>query len=183
MSALFPLALSLENCLQIRSGNFLGGPLVISWSFRLKGPGFNPWSGNWDSTGCTVWPKKKRCCCHLRFFWVHGFVMGRGTSSRAWEWALVQHLEMNCLRSHTCWESKRVYWEGTPGRRAGGWGNPGGLPRHVARSLGFYGDGVRFWDFFGQTFWLGSDLSSIGVFLLTNLFHLGKIKVYLISIC
>ena len=53
----------------------------------------------------------------------------------------------------------------------------GGRPCHVARSLGFYRDRVPFRVFFGQTFWLGSDWVSVGVYLLTNLFHLEKIGV------
>ena len=32
---------------------------------------------------------------------------------------------MNCLRGHTCWQSKRFYWDRAPGWRAGVWGNPG----------------------------------------------------------
>ena len=40
--------------------------------------------------------------------------------------------------------SKRLYWEGVPGWRAGGKGNPGELLSHVVCSLGFYGDGVSF---------------------------------------
>ena len=32
----------------------------------------------------------------------HDNVAGRGTSSRAQEWALVYHSEMNFLRRHTC---------------------------------------------------------------------------------
>ena len=54
----------------------------------------------------------------------------------------------------TCWQSKRRYWEGAPGWRAGGYGNPGGPLYHVARSLGFYGDGVNFRVVSGQSFWL-----------------------------
>ena len=41
-----------------------------------------------------------------------------------------------------CWQSKRFYWERAPGQRAGGSGNPGELLCRVARSLGFYGDGI-----------------------------------------
>lgn len=33
---------------------------------------------------------------------------------------LFSNSEMYCLRRHACWQSKRLYWEGTPGRRAGG---------------------------------------------------------------
>ena len=61
---------------------------------------------------------------------------------------------MNCLRRYMCWQSKRFYWERAPGRRAGEWGNPGGLLCHEARSLRFYGDGIHFWAVFSQSFWL-----------------------------
>ena len=54
-------------------------------------------------------------------------VAGRGTDSRARKWALVYHLEMNYPKIHTCWQTKRPHWEGAPGWRAGGWGNPGEL--------------------------------------------------------
>ena len=39
-----------------------------------------------------------------------------------------------------------------PRWRAGGQGNPGELLCRVARSLGFYGDGIRFRVVFGQSF-------------------------------
>ena len=52
-----------------------------------------------------------------------------------------------------CWQSKRRYWEGSPRRRAGRWGNPGELLCHVARSLRFYGDGISFRVVSGQSFW------------------------------
>ena len=29
-------------------------------------------------------------------------------------WPLVECSEMNCLRKHTCWQSKTLYWEGAP---------------------------------------------------------------------
>ena len=29
-------------------------------------------------------------------------VIGKGTPFRAQEWAFVEHVEMNCLRRHTC---------------------------------------------------------------------------------
>ena len=53
-----------------------------------------------------------------------------------------------------CWQGKRFYWERAPGRRAVGEGNPGEQLCHVARSLGFYGDGISFWAVFRQSFWL-----------------------------
>ena len=59
---------------------------------------------------------------------------------------------MNCPGRHMCWQSKRFYWERTPGWRAGGSGNPGELLCHVARSLVFYSDGMSFWVVFSQSF-------------------------------
>ena len=55
--------------------------------------------------------------CLLTFLASGSFptVTGRGTPSRAGNWALVYHSEMNCLRRHMCWQSKRFYWEGHPG--------------------------------------------------------------------
>ena len=38
--------------------------------------------------------------------------------------------------------------------RAGGWGNPGEQFCHMARSLGFYGDGIHVRVVFSQSFWL-----------------------------
>ena len=49
---------------------------------------------------------------------------------------------------------KRLYWEGVPGGRAGGWGNPGGPLWHVARSLGIQGDGISLRVVSGQSVWL-----------------------------
>ena len=78
-------------------------------------------------------------------------VVGRRTPSRAGNWALVWHSEMNCPRRHMCWQSRRFYWERAPGWRAVGQGNPGELLCHVARSLRFYGDGISFRVVFGQS--------------------------------
>ena len=61
---------------------------------------------------------------------------------------------MNCPRRHACWQNKRLYWEGMPGRRAGGWENPGGPLCHGACSLRHYGDGISFQVVSGQSFWL-----------------------------
>ena len=61
---------------------------------------------------------------------------------------------MNCLRRHMCWQSKRLYWERAPRWRGVGPGNQGELLCLVACSLGFYGDGISFWVFSGQSFWL-----------------------------
>ena len=59
---------------------------------------------------------------------------------------------MNCPRRHTCWQSKRLYWERAPRWRAGGLGKPRGLLCHVAHSLGFYSDGISFRVASGQSF-------------------------------
>ena len=61
---------------------------------------------------------------------------------------------MNCPRRRRCWETKRLYWGGEPGRRAVGSGSPGGLLCHVAHSLGFYGEGISFWVVSDQSLWL-----------------------------
>ena len=61
---------------------------------------------------------------------------------------------MNCPRRHTCWQSKRLYWEGVPGWRAGGWGNPGRPLCPMAGSLRVYGDGISFRVVTDQSFWL-----------------------------
>ena len=45
-------------------------------------------------------------------------VAGRGTPSRAWEWTLVQHSEVSCLRRHVCSQSRRPYWRGRPGENS-----------------------------------------------------------------
>ena len=84
------------------------------------------WSGLWSVVDLG-WP------------WLSGCVAGRGTPSRARNWALVQHSEMNCPRRHMCWHSKRFYWERAPGWRAVGWGKPGEL---LCQSCRFYGDGI-----------------------------------------
>ena len=44
---------------------------------------------------------------------------GRGTTSRAQEWALVKHSGMSCPRRPMSWRSKRLCWEGAPGAVAG----------------------------------------------------------------
>ena len=61
---------------------------------------------------------------------------------------------MNCLRRHTCWQSRGLYWEEAPGWSTGGWGNPGGLLCHLSSSIRFHGDGVSFQVVSGQSFWL-----------------------------
>ena len=60
---------------------------------------------------------------------------------------------MNCPGRHTCWQSRRRYWEGAPRRRAGGEGNPGARLCHMAHRLRFYGEGVSFQGVSGQSFW------------------------------
>ena len=56
-------------------------------------------------------------------------------------------------------QSKRLYREGVPGRRAAGQGNPGELLCHVARSLRFYGNGVSFQVVSGQSSCLAHSLT------------------------
>ena len=60
---------------------------------------------------------------------------------------------MNCLKRHTCCQSKRFYWKGhrEESRRAG---NPGELLHHVVHSVWFYGDGTSFRVVFSPSFWL-----------------------------
>ena len=53
-----------------------------------------------------------------------------------------------------CWQSKRFYWESTPGWRVIRWGNPGEQLCHMACSLRFYGDGISFQVVCSQSFWL-----------------------------
>ena len=50
-----------------------------------------------------------------------------------------------------CRQSNIFYWEGVPGWRAVGEGNPGELLCHMTRSLRFYGDGISFRIVFGQS--------------------------------
>lgn len=42
---------------------FPGGPVVKTSSFQCNGPEFDPWSGNYDPTCCTVQLKKKKHSC------------------------------------------------------------------------------------------------------------------------
>ena len=58
----------------------------------------------------------------LLYTWFFVAVAERGTPSRAWELALIQCLDMNRLRRHTCWQSKRAYWTGHLGREQEGEG-------------------------------------------------------------
>ena len=51
---------------------------------------------------------------------------------------------MNCQRRHMCWQSKRLYWEGTPEWRAAGGESPGGPLCLLAHSLRIYGGGLGF---------------------------------------
>ena len=76
--------------------------------------------------------------------WVLGgigmIVAERGTPSRAQEWALAFHSEMNCPRTwipDTCWQSKRLYWEGAPGWRAAGKGTQEDCSAMWLKVLGF----------------------------------------------
>ena len=69
------------------------------------------------------------------------------------ESGLLSNTQKWIVCGHMCWQSRRLYWDGAPGERAAGWGNPGGLC-HMARSLMFYGKGVHLWVVSGQTLWL-----------------------------
>ena len=80
-------------------------------------------------------------------------IVGEGKGGTTWKrsaetYALPYvHSKMNCPRRNMCWQSKRFYWEGVPGWRALGQGNPG------EQLCKFYGDGIRFWVVFSQSFW------------------------------
>jgi len=58
----------------------------------------------------------------------------------------------NELPEDTHADKERDYWEGAPRQRMAG--NPGEPLCHMARNLGFYGDGISFWVVPGQSFWL-----------------------------
>ena len=50
---------------------FPGSPVVRTPSFHWRGPGFNPWLGNWDPTGHVALAKKGReteCMCSREHF-------------------------------------------------------------------------------------------------------------------
>ena len=84
--------------------------------------------------------------------WLYSFVAGRRTPSKAWKGGLIWHLEINCLKRHTCWQSKRLDWEGVPQWRARRWGNPEDCAARGSQSWA-YGDGLVsscLW----QSFWL-----------------------------
>ena len=68
------------------------------------------------------------------------------------ESGLLSNTQKRIVWGHMCWQSRRLYWEGAPGERTAGWGNPGG-PCHMACSLVFY-NGVHLWVVSGQTLWL-----------------------------
>ena len=65
---------------------------------------------------------------------------------------LLSNTQKLIVRGDTCWQSKRFYWERAPGWRSSRWGNPGELLCLVARSLGFYDNGISFRVVFGQPF-------------------------------
>ena len=102
--------------------------------------------------------------CHCQIFWnlrhmkwkaeftYNLTVSGRETPSKAQNWALVQHLEMNCPRRHVL-TKQEILLGRAPWWRAVGWGNPGEQLCRLARSLRFYGDGISFRVVFGQSFW------------------------------
>ena len=62
---------------------------------------------------------------------------------------------MDCLRRHTCGQSKRLLGRGArvESIRVR---DPGRLLCHMARSLSYYGDGISFWVVFGQSVWLSA---------------------------
>ena len=62
-------------------------------------------------------------------------------------------------------DKAKDYWEGLAGQRAAGWGTSEELLCHVARSLGFYGDGVTFRVVSGQSSCLAHIWSDSGSFL------------------
>ena len=41
-------------------GNFFGNPVVRTLCFRYRVPRFEPWLGNWDSTGHVTWQKNNK---------------------------------------------------------------------------------------------------------------------------
>ena len=84
--------------------------------------------------------------------------LGRDSFLFFWGPLLGANSEMSCPRRCTCWQSKRLYWEGAPGRRAGRSGNPE-LLCLVACSLGVYGDGVSFRVVSGQLLRLACGLT------------------------
>ena len=53
-----------------------------------------------------------------------------------------------------CRQSNIFFWEGVPGWRAVGQGNPGELLCYMTCSLRSYGDRISFWVVFGRSFWL-----------------------------
>lgn len=58
-------------------------------------------------------------------------------------------LEMNSLRRHTWWQSKRFYWEGVPRQRPAGSENPRKLLCHLAFGLGL----LWWWGLFSGHLW------------------------------
>ena len=82
-----------------------------------------------------------------------GFHEGRGTPSRAWEWVLVWHLEMNCLRRRALSKQETLLGRGAEveGRSM----RETESLCQVAHSLRFYGYWVSFWFVSGQSFCIG----------------------------
>ena len=75
-----------------------------------------------------------------------GHIAQSPQSSPRWSPAFKMEPILSVPSFNTCTDKvKRFYWEGAPGQRPAGWGNPGGLLCHAAGSPGFYGDGVSFW--------------------------------------
>ena len=51
----------------------------------------------------------------LRNVLLYGYIAGRGTPPRAWEWTLVWHSDLTCPRRYPYWQSQRLSGEGLPG--------------------------------------------------------------------
>ena len=66
-----------------------------------------------------------------------GSVAGRGSPSRAWEWALVYHLEMYCLRRHMCWTKEETVGKGCLGGEHQGKGTEDNCSATWLTVLGF----------------------------------------------
>ena len=78
-------------------------------------------------------------------------VAGKGTPSRAQNWALVYHLEKNCLRRHMLTNQEILLGKGTR-MESSRVREPRRTVLPMAHSLRFYGDGISFQVVFGQSF-------------------------------
>ena len=89
----------------------------------------------------------------LKFFRL--FVVGRGGAlSKAPREGFCLTLGKELSEEIRADKARDFMGKGHPGGEQQGWENPGELLCHVARSLGFYGDGISFQVVFGQSFWL-----------------------------